>query len=499
MIIQKFFSRGKSSSAFPPVWLSIIPVVALLGALITIIVTLGAAEVQTYSYLILLAAAALAFGLRLAWRPMQGRMLRAGVAKSARQILPAVPILLLIGTLSSTWMLSGVVPLLIDYGLELLNPSTFLMLACVVCAAVSVVTGTSWTTIATIGVALMGIGTVMGYNPAWVAGAIISGAYFGDKVSPLSDTTVLAASSTGVELFSHIRFLMITTIPAMTIALIVYGVVGFTTSTISVAQSEEITRALAEVFNLSPWVLTIPLLTGVMIALRLRTDLTLAISSVAGLAGLFIFQPGVVERLGGVTFVSDFSLSMQVLFTSTGLTTGHTLLDSLVGTGGVEGMLPTVWLVLSAMTFGGVMLATGMLQSLTRSFTHHLHNPRRLVGATVASGLFLNSCTGDQYLSIILGSNMYKSSYKRARMRPQVLSRSLEDSISVTSVLIPWNSCGVTQSTVLGVATLAYLPCCVFNYLSPVMTLIVAWIGWRVKASRPQLADSDAAAICPGA
>lgn len=473
-------------ATLPPVWISALPVIALLGVLITIIATKGADSVQTYSCHTLLGAATLCVVLAWISGHMRLSMLAAGLKKSARQILPAVPILVLIGTLSSTWMLSGVVPALIDYGLEILNPKAFLVLACAVCAVVSVVTGTSWTTIATIGVAFMGIGTVMGYDPAWVAGAVISGAYFGDKVSPLSDTTVLAASSTGVELFAHIRFLMITTIPAMTIALLVYGGIGLTTDTLSHSQSAEMEEALRAGFNLTPWVLVIPALTGIMIALRLRTDLTLALSSLTGLAGIFIFQPAIVESLGGGSLWADVMLAVNVLATETSVSTGNALLDSLVGTGGVQGMLPTVWLVLSAMVFGGVMLGTGMLQSLTGSFTRKLHNPRRLVGATVASGLFLNSCTGDQYLSIIIGSNMYKSSYKRYGVRPQTLSRSLEDSVSVTSVLIPWNSCGVTQSTVLGVATLAYLPCCIFNLMSPVMTLIVAWAGWKVKvAPRP--------------
>ncbi len=482
--------KNNIPSSLPPVWLSALPVVALLGTLITIIATKGADSVQTYSCHTLLGAAALCVALAWASGRVRPRMLRAGLAKSARQILPAVPILVLIGTLSATWMLSGVVPALIDYGLEILNPKAFLALACAVCAVVSVVTGTSWTTIATIGVAFMGIGTVMGYDPAWVAGAVISGAYFGDKVSPLSDTTVLAASSTGVELFTHIRFLMITTIPAMTVALLVYGVVGLTTDTISHAQTAEMEEALRAGFNLTPWVLLIPALTGVMIATRMRTDLTLALSSLTGLAGIFIFQPGIVAELGGEGLVNGIVMAGKVLATSTSITTGNELLDSLVGTGGIEGMLPTVGLVLSAMVFGGVMLGTGMLQSLTGSITRKLHNPRRLVGATVASGLFLNSCTGDQYLSIIIGSNMYKSSYKRNGLRPQTLSRSLEDSVSVTSVLIPWNSCGVTQSTVLGVATLAYLPCCIFNIMSPLMTLIVAWAGWRVRMPAKQIAPT---------
>ncbi len=478
-------SLSSSQRRMPGVAVSAILIVALIGALVTVIVLKGADSVQDYGYLMLLSAAAICLFAARCSGTLNRQMLMAGLWKSGRQILPAIPILVFIGTLSATWMLSGVVPTLIHYGLDMLDAQVFLPVACMVCAVVSVVTGTSWTTIATIGVAFMGIGTVMGYSPGWIAGAIISGAYFGDKVSPLSDTTVLASSSTGVDLFRHIRFLTITTAPAMLVALGVYALVGFTSDGIGAADSLGMTRALEECFNITPWILVIPGLTAVMIAMRLRTDLTLALSSLTGLAGMFIFQPGIVGALGGDGgFVSAVKMSMEVLMTSTGITTGNELLDSLVSTSGVAGMMPTVLLVLGAMFFGGAMLGTGMLQSITGWFTGRLRSPLRMVGATVGSGLFLNSCTGDQYLSLIVGANMYKAAYRKAGLKPQLLSRSLEDSVSVTSVLIPWNSCGLTQSTVLGVATLVYAPFCLFNILSPVLSVLVAWAGWGVHRKR---------------
>lgn len=465
--------------------MSALPVLALLAVLIVLIGIKGADAVQTWSCAILLGASGLCLALNYLSGGSFGRMLRAGFAKSGRQIIPAVPILIFIGALSATWMLSGVVPTLVYYGLDLINARAFLVIACVVCAIVSVVTGTSWTTIATIGVAFMGIGTVMGYSSAWVAGAVISGAYFGDKISPLSDTTVLASSSTGVDLFTHIRFLMITTLPAMAVALGVYAVVGMMLPSVSEHNSAEMEEALMSVFRIGPEILVIPAVAAVMIALRVRTDVTLGVSSMLGLAGIFVFQPQVVESLGGNgDLMSGMAMAVRTVCGSTSIETGNELLDSLVGTSGIAGMLPTVWLVLSAMVFGGVMLGTGMLQSLTRWFTDRLCSARRLVGATVGSGLFLNACTGDQYLSLIIGGNMFKSAYRREGLKPQVLSRSLEDSVSVTSVLIPWNSCGLTQSTVLGVATLTYLPCCVFNIMSPLMSLFIAWIGWRVRVAR---------------
>lgn len=471
----------------PSLALSLIPILLLLTSIAAIIIWLGVDAVQSYSYLILLAAAAISLVIGLTFTRRR-RTLGGGIRRSARQILPAVPILLLIGTLSSTWMLSGVVPGLIYYGLELLSPSTFLLVTCLTCAVISVVTGSSWTTIATIGVALMSVGSVMGYSEGWVAGAIISGAYFGDKVSPLSDTTVLASSSCGVPLMRHIRFLMLTSIPAMAVALIVYGVAGYCYNPMDGAHGQEILAALESTFNLSPLVMAIPALTILLLVLRLGTVKTLAVGSLAGLAGIWVFQPQLAGQLGD----SPSGVILDVLCTSTAISTGSELLDPLVSTSGMEGMLPTVWLVLSAMAFGGVMIGTGMLGTITHAITSRLSRARSLVSVTVGSGLFVNSCTGDQYLSLIIGGNVFRNAYRRLGVKPTVLSRALEDSISVTSVLIPWNSCGVTQSTVLGVATLVYLPFCVFNYLSPLMSIGMAWIGFRIHARE---AESQLASV----
>lgn len=470
----------------PSMFISLLPLIFLLSTIIAVIIIKGAEGVQDYSYYILLLAAAVCVMLSAATTNRRHmRCLLGGIAKSAHQILPAVPILIFIGTLSATWMLSGVVPALIDYGLELLDQRTFLMVACATCAVVSVVTGSSWTTIATIGVALMGVGSVMGYSVGWLAGAIISGAYFGDKVSPLSDTTVLAASTCGVPLMRHIRFLMLTSIPAMTIALAVYLVVGMMSDLTSTGHAHEMVDAIRHNFNVTPWVMVIPALTLLMIIMRLNTAWTLAIGSLAGLAGIWIFQPHIAAQLTGSPDASVFdhmTTALHVLATSTELSTGNALLDPLVSTGGIKGMLPTVWLVLSAMMFGGAMIATGMLGRITHAITSRLHRGHSLISATVGSGLFLNCCTGDQYLSIIIGGNIFKNTYHRRGLRPQTLSRTLEDSVSVTSVLIPWNSCGLTQSTVLGVSTIVYMPFCIFNIASPLMTLLMAWSGWRLRA-----------------
>lgn len=354
-------------------------------------------------------------------------------------------------------MLSGVVPTLISYGLHILSPRLFLLIACAVCSVISVMTGSSWTTIATIGVAFMGIGEVMGYSDPWIAGAIISGAYFGDKVSPLSDTTVVASSTAGVDLFEHIRYLMFTTVPAMAIALIVFMLVGFYAPLTPSPESAPILESLGATFSLSPWTLLIPLATLVMIALRIPTLIVLLSAGILGGIGIFVFQPQFAMSLGDV---------LTSVWSGSRLATGNEALDELVGTGGILGMLPTVWLVLSAMIFGSVMIGAGMLAKLTDAFTKRLKKRTSIVGATVASGLAMNCATADQYLSLIITGNVYRSLYRRYGLEPRLLSRSMEDSVSVTSVLIPWNSCGLTQSTVLGVSTLAYFPCCIFNILT---------------------------------
>ncbi len=459
----------------PGLILSLLPVSLLLLSLIAVIIVAGASAVQDYSPYVLLGSALVALILTLTFTSRPLRLIGLGIVKSARQILPAIPVLVLIAILSTTWMLSGVVPLMVSYGVQILNPTWFLVITCGVCAAVSVLTGSSWTTIATIGVAFLGVGSVMGYNEAWVAGAIISGAYFGDKVSPLSDTTVLAASSCGLDLFRHIRFLMYTSIPSMLVAMIVFGVLGFLAPHADAAHTEAMLNALSTTFNLTPWLLIVPAITIVLTIMRLPSAWVLAAGASAGMIAMFICQPTITAMIGADS--SSAITAMRVAVSGASPSTGSDMLDALTDTGGITGMMPTILLVTCAMIFGGIMIGTGMLGAMTRTFTRLLRRPRALVGATVGSGLFLNSCTGDQYLSIIIGGNIYRSTYRRRGLANEMLSRSLEDSISVTSVLIPWNSCGVTQAGVLGVATLAYLPFCVFNWMSPIMSVLFAWIG----------------------
>lgn len=486
------FAIMKTRTTTPNTVISALPVVALMAILIGIIATQSASAVQDFAPWVLLGVSGVAVILTALFTDRSFRLLGLGIAKSARQILPAIPLLICIAMLSTTWMLSGIVPLMIKFGLDALRPELFLLTACAVSAIVSVLTGSSWTTIATVGVAFTGIGTVMGYSPGWVAGAVISGAYFGDKISPLSDTTVLAASSCGLDLFRHIRFLLYTTVPSMATALAVFTIVGLAKGS-GELHSGEMVQALQSSFNLSPWLLLVPAVTLTLILCRVPSLITLAAGALGGLIAMAVFQP---QMLAG----SDAPVAecFGILLRGASPSTSNAALDPLVSTSGIAGMLTTMLLVGCAMVFGGVMIGSGMLGTLTRTFTRLLRRPRSLVGATVASGLFLNGCTGDQYLSIIIGGNIYRSSYRRHGLADEMLSRSLEDSISVTSVLIPWNSCGVTQSAVLGVATLTYLPYCIFNLASPLMSVLFAWIGFKVRTaaeSRPAGALSEA--LCP--
>lgn len=435
----------------------------------------GADAIAGYSPVVLLGSAALSVVLSFVFGALSRRGMTVGFVRSARQILPAVPMLICIAMVATTWMVSGVVPTLIVYGLEVLTPTLFLVTACVVCALISVLTGSSWSTIATIGVAFMGIGQVMGFSAGWIAGAIISGAYFGDKISPLSDTTVVASSACGVDLFAHMRYLMLSSVPALLVALVVFAVKGFMSDAADANQGMMLDGALRTTFNITPWTLVIPAVTLALIAFRVPTLLTLAASALLGFAGIFVFQPDL-----GHSVISAGGM----LWSGNAIDTGVERLDSLVSTGGISGMMSTVALVLSAMMFGAAMMGTGMLASITRSFTSRLHKRTSIVGATVGSGLFMNSTTADQYLSLIITGNMYRNVYRQFGLEPRLLSRTIEDSVSVTSVLIPWNSCGITQSTVLGVSTMVYFPYCIFNILSPCMSLLLAWTGWRIRNLR---------------
>ena len=452
----------------PSPLLSLVPILVLVALLFVTIRTFGSDALSGGSQVVLLTTTAVASLLAMIFCKVKWRDIEEAICKNILGVATAIIILLLIGALSGSWMISGIVPTLIYYGMQIIHPSFFLASCCVICAVVSVMTGSSWTTIATIGIALMGIGEAQGFATGWVAGAIISGAYFGDKISPLSDTTVLASSVTHTPLFSHIRYMMLTTIPSMVITLIIFTIAGFTHTSNASGQIAEFAASLNESFNISLWLLIVPVVTGILIAKKVPSLITLFISTaMAGVLAIF-FQPHLLQEVAGASVADASSLFKGLFMTfygSTQIDTGNEALNSLVATRGMAGMMNTIWLIICAMCFGGSMTASGMLESLTSVFLRfileyrygrsiHIYYPYR------------------KYVQGYLQEKGYES---------RLLSRTTEDSVTVTSVLVPWNTCGMTQATILGVATLTYLPYCFFNLISPLMSITMAAIGFKIK------------------
>ena len=475
---------NKSCKKLPSPLLSSVPIIILVCLLFVTIRTFGGDALTGGSQIVLLTATAVTSMLAICFCKVKWESIERAICQNILGVATAIIILLLIGALSGSWMVSGIVPTMIYYGMQIIHPSFFLATSCIICAVVSIMTGSSWTTIATIGVALMGIGEAQGFPTGWVAGAIISGAYFGDKVSPLSDTTVLASSVTNTPLFTHIRYMSYTTIPSLIITLVLFVVMGFTNTSSSPSQIGEYANSLKDTFFISPWLLVVPIITAFLIAKKVPSLITLFASSVmAGICAV-ICQPELLQQIAGPEVTGGTALFKGTFITyygSTCIETGNASLNELVMTRGMAGMLSTIWLIICAMCFGGSMQASGMLESLTSLFVRFMKKGLGMVTSTVCSGLFLNLVTADQYISIILTGNMFKDVYKKNGYDSCLLSRTTEDAVTVTSVLIPWNSCGMTQSTILGVSTLTYLPYCFFNLLSPIMSIFVMAIGFKIR------------------
>ena len=407
-----------------------------------------------------------------------------GIRNSISDTLPALIILLLIGALAGTWLISGIVPAMIYYGLQIVNPTYFLIAACIVSAVISLVTGSSWSTIATIGVALLGIGKAIGMSEAMIAGAIISGAYFGDKMSPLSDTTNLAPAMAGVDLFTHIRYMSYTTIPSICITLIIFLFLGFNLDTQTSANDViVIQNAINSKFNISIYLFIVPAIVIGLIIKKIPAIPALFIGTILGGIAAIIFQIEIITELGNSNnyFQNSFTVLMDAMARDVKIFTENSMINELLSTGGMNGMLNTVWLILCAMCFGGSMEASGFLNKLSTSFMKMATNNASLVATTTGTCVFFNLTASDQYLSIIVPGKMFTGTYKKNGLAPENLSRTLEDSGTVTSVLIPWNTCGATQASVLGVSTLTYLPFCFFNIISPFMTMMYAIIGIKIK------------------
>ena len=461
----------------------LIPFLVLILLISCCVAVFGNATLDGASQVSLLVASAVSvlvghYQKRLTWDELEKEI----TAKIA-SCTPAIIILLLIGAIGGTWMVSGIVPTMIYYGMQILKPEIFLVSSSLLCALVSLMIGSSWTTVATIGVALMGIGKAHGFDDGWIAGSIITGAYFGDKLSPLSDTTVLASSVSGTPLFTHIRYMMFTTVPTFLLSLTIFLVAGLSMNVTGQGNVAEFMDGLQRTFVISPWLLLVPVMTGVMIARRWPSMVVLFLAILMAALVCITIQPALVLHIAGETgggLLASYKGVMQVCYDSTHIETGVPMLNDLVATSGMGGMMPTIWLIICAQTFGGALTATGQLKDLMHIILRFARGTASLVASTVCTALFCNIALADQYLSIMLSSSMFRDTYLERGYESRLLSRSCEDGATVTSVLVPWNTCGLTQSTVLGVATLTYLPYCFFNLLSPVASIVVAAIGWKI-------------------
>lgn len=483
MLQNSSYDSSSTTVREPKWWVIFFPLALLVGLQSWLIWSYGADALNGASQVVLLLSAGLTamigcfrYGHR--WIEFAGE-----IELNIGRIGSAMLILLMIGMLSGTWMVSGVVPTLITYGLQIISPKVFLLTACLISALVAVMTGSSWTTIATIGVALIGIGNAQGFSPGMTAGAIISGAYFGDKISPLSDTTVLASSSAGSDLFVHIRYMLRTTIPSICVALVAFLVMSLLHPSSESMGAAEYDHLLRATFHISPWLLVVPILTGVLIVRKVPAIPTLMISSLLGAVAALWTQPHLLWHIATGQPISSyvsadwnelFVGTFESFYNSTQIVTGNADVDSLVSTRGMLGMLNTIFLIISAAVFGATLIAGGMLRAFTNYLTSLIRRRVSVVSSTVGMGVLSDLITGDQYLSIMLTCNIFRPLYQQQGYESRLLSRSAEDSATVTSVLIPWNSCGMTQAMVLGVATVVYLPFCIFNWLSPLMSILSA-------------------------
>jgi len=406
------------------------------------------------------------------------------IVKSISSAMAAMLILLVIGSLSGTWLLSGIVPAMIYYGLKIMNPTIFLFAACIVCSIVSLATGSSWSTVATVGIALLGIGKTLGIHEGVIAGAIISGAYFGDKMSPLSDTTNLAPAMAGTDLFTHIRYMMLTTVPTLIITLVIFFVWGFTNDTSGATDTNEVLTAIDQAFNLNPILFAVPALVLFMIVKKVPAIPALLVGSILGGIFAIIFQPQIIDQISGISgdpLKSSFVAVMKALAMSINIQTDNAMISDLLSSGGMAGMLNTIWLILGAMIFGGVMESCGLLMRIVQEIIKWAHSTGSLVASTVVTSIFFNLTAGDQYMAIAIPGRMFADTYRKKGYKPELLSRTLEDAGTVTSVLVPWNTCGATQAKVLGISTWTYAPYCFFCIISPLMTILQAYLNYKIR------------------
>ncbi|WP_248723070.1 Na+/H+ antiporter NhaC [Seonamhaeicola sp. ML3] len=466
------------------IWEALIPVFALVAMLFyNVFFVYGDDALSGSNQFILLLGAAVAaivgFFNKVSYKQMLDE-----VAENIKSTSGAILILLMVGALAGTWLISGIIPSMIYYGLQILNPTIFLAACVIICAIISIATGSSWTTSATVGIALIGIAKTLDVSVGMTAGAVLSGAYFGDKMSPLSDTTNLAPAMAGGELFSHIRYMALTTVPTIVITLIIFIIIGFTINTTGTPDISDKLASIDAAFTISPWLFVVPAIVIFMIVKKTPPLVALLVGTLLGGIAAIIAQPNIVMAIAeaeALTFKSAYKGVMNAITVDSAVQTTDTELNDLFSSGGMKGMLGTIWLIICAMVFGGVMDAIGALSKISASLLSFASSVFGLFASTVASCLALNFTASDQYLALVVPGKMFKKAYENKGLAPENLSRTLEDSGTVTSVLIPWNTCGAYQSGVLGVPVVDYLAFAIFNWLSPFMTLLFAAFRIKIK------------------
>lgn len=457
---------------------SLIPVVLLMGLLAYNIFFVEDQEwfgAYTNQYILLIGgviAAAVGFFNKVSFNKMI-----AEVWENWKSVFVPIMILFLVGALAGTWLVSGIIPAMVYYGLQVLSPAIFLPASVIIAAIISIATGSSWTTSATVGIALIGIGSALGIPTGMIAGAVISGAYFGDKMSPLSDTTNLAPAMAGTDLFTHIKYMAYTTVPTITITLIVFAILSGTIDTTGNADISNLLASINNTFNITPWLFLVPGIVIAMILMKTKPLIALGIGVLLAAVFAFIFQGDVLESLS----TSKLQAITNSILVDTNIQTDDEKLSELFSSGGMNGMLWTIFLIVCAMVFGGVMDAIGALAKITKSLLAVATSVFGLFASTVVSCLGLNIVASDQYLALVIPGKMFKKAYEDKGLAPENLSRTLEDSGTVTSVLIPWNTCGAYQSGVLGVDVGDYFFYAIFNYLSPIMTLLFAAFNIKIR------------------
>ncbi len=459
------------------IWEALIPVLILMGLLAYNIFFKEGAWLGDYSnqYILLMGggvAAIVGFFNKVSVHTMI-----AEIWENLKSVFVPIMILFLVGALAGTWLVSGIIPAMVYYGLQVLNPSIFLPASVIIAAVISIATGSSWTTSATVGIALIGIGSALGISTGMIAGAVISGAYFGDKMSPLSDTTNLAPAMAGTDLFTHIKYMTITTVPTVLITLIVFSILSFTIDTSGNADVSGLLTTIDATFNITPYLFIVPLVVIALILTKTKPLIALLTGVILAAIFAFIFQPDILTSLAD----SKMSAITTAMLTDTSIVTPNETLNELFSSGGMNGMIWTILLIVCAMVFGGIMDGIGALARITKSLLKMTDSVFGLFASTVISCLGLNAIASDQYLALVIPGKMFKKAYEDKDLAPENLSRTLEDSGTVTSVLIPWNTCGAYQSTVLGVSVADYFVYAIFNWLSPFTTLFFAALNIKIR------------------